>query len=451
MYARRLAALTSLIVAITAPSLRAADKIADRFVAKVISEQLDVGGNNRHLVILQAARELGMFDAALADTAAKVDESRADKQPTGSSSTAGSVAKADKPGIAELLAIALERGAISKSKQGTNVTLSTTPYLLLTAFGNNDTPENWESLAWARRISVASTFSSEAVTEGDFSTFLSGELKLALGGNRTGRDAALMLASADDIVVANLAGLRRCEPFLATPSGRVLETQALAFDASLQQNAAAGGSSAERLATAVDTTALNMDTATRSAFTVCVESILAAYKGIAADADLVKALTEKYLAKNKRNQFSTAVLFQRDPATSDYSTVKLIYARELTATKISLNGEISFNQRNQTKAGIDLDRIRGYSVESALNSGKMAGGRTDASIAVKWYDKKDNKGYILSGQALLNVHLSPTMKLPIALSYANRTLADANAKKGLQFEFGVAALLDKLLGSARGQ
>jgi len=41
-------------------------------------------------------------------------------------------------------------------------------------------------------------------------------------------------------------------------------------------------------------------------------------------------MTDLYLALNDRNKFSVSLRYQCDPAKSEYATLKLIYARDLS-------------------------------------------------------------------------------------------------------------------------
>ena len=48
----------------------------------------------------------------------------------------------DKPGISDLLNLAIERGAITRAVSDTTFTLQTTPYLFYTKFGGADDAEH---------------------------------------------------------------------------------------------------------------------------------------------------------------------------------------------------------------------------------------------------------------------------------------------------------------------
>jgi hypothetical protein len=64
-----------------------------------------------------------------------------------------------KVGIPQLLALAVENGAITNKVSGTTMTLSTSPYAFLTAFGAvSDTQANYNVSAWATHTGISATF-----------------------------------------------------------------------------------------------------------------------------------------------------------------------------------------------------------------------------------------------------------------------------------------------------
>jgi hypothetical protein len=88
---------------------------------------------------------------------------RTDKQ-TGSTATGpGSTTLSQKPGFAELLAFAVEHGAVEQTTNGTGATLSTSPYAL-TRLVQPDNAENFDRFGFWRRIGVSATLN--ASTEG---------------------------------------------------------------------------------------------------------------------------------------------------------------------------------------------------------------------------------------------------------------------------------------------
>jgi hypothetical protein len=89
---------------------------------------------------------------------AQVETKRTDKQLGASARSEGSTTLAEKPGIEDLLGLAIENGAIQKEVNGTTLTLSTSPYVL-SALHNGDTATNYfnhgDDLG---RVGISATF-----------------------------------------------------------------------------------------------------------------------------------------------------------------------------------------------------------------------------------------------------------------------------------------------------
>jgi len=89
---------------------------------------------------------------------AQQETARTDKQLGASARAQGSTTLAEKPGIQDLLGLAIEEGAIQKEVNGTTLTLSTSPYAL-TAIRNGDTASNYlkhgDDLG---RVGISATF-----------------------------------------------------------------------------------------------------------------------------------------------------------------------------------------------------------------------------------------------------------------------------------------------------
>ena len=89
---------------------------------------------------------------------AQLETKRTDKQLGASARAQGSTTLAEKPGIEDLLGLAIEDGAIQKEVNGTTLTLSTSPYVL-SALHNGDTAANYlnhgDDLG---RVGISATF-----------------------------------------------------------------------------------------------------------------------------------------------------------------------------------------------------------------------------------------------------------------------------------------------------
>jgi hypothetical protein len=86
---------------------------------------------------------------------------RTDKQVGSTASGPGSTTLSQKPGIAELLAFAIEHGAIEQSTNGTGVTLSTSPYAFVRLI-EPDNAENFDRFGFWRRIGASATLDTRA-------------------------------------------------------------------------------------------------------------------------------------------------------------------------------------------------------------------------------------------------------------------------------------------------
>ena len=87
-----------------------------------------------------------------------LETSRTDKQLGASASSNGSTSAVEKSGIPQWLAFAIEHGAIDKTVNGTNLTLTTSPYSAIKLFGERDTPGAYQRYGFWRRIGLSASF-----------------------------------------------------------------------------------------------------------------------------------------------------------------------------------------------------------------------------------------------------------------------------------------------------
>jgi hypothetical protein len=85
------------------------------------------------------------------------ETARTDKQIGSPSTSKGSTSAAEKPGWADILGFAVERGAIQQAVSGTTLTLSTTPYAFFVPT-ENDTAAAYAKYGNYRRVALAATF-----------------------------------------------------------------------------------------------------------------------------------------------------------------------------------------------------------------------------------------------------------------------------------------------------
>lgn len=83
---------------------------------------------------------------------------RTDKQIGSSGSSNGSTSATDKPGIPYLLALAIEHGAIAQNINGSTLTLSSSPYALVTAIQKKDTAETYRDYNGFTRFAISASY-----------------------------------------------------------------------------------------------------------------------------------------------------------------------------------------------------------------------------------------------------------------------------------------------------
>jgi hypothetical protein len=406
-----------------------------------ILDAVDTDGISDRALMLALAESRAMSESdTSADLRDAINRQRTDLQLSATSDSPHATSILEKPGIADLLSIALDRGAITKVANGTGLTLSTTPYAFSTGFGATDTPQRWVEAGWQRNLSLSATFSSTDVTASDFSSFTSGEVKYVITGNRSPRDPELLRSVRKDLGAAFLVA----DTALTRDCGGLLSSQPL-LDAQGEMNVwlrshtdATAAEVRAHLFEVVEDLAVNQDL-----LRICVDTILKGEKTIKASLNQVAKATKRYL-DDKRNQFSVAALFVRDGTLSDYYSAKLLYGHDFAPLTVNLNGETSWNRDSRSPAGTEIRELRSYSVELGLNSNTFANGRLDGSLSAKASrdDEEDSKDLVIS-EAKLNVHLTDRWRLPVTLSYANRETE--TVKYGWQVNVGLNALLDEVL------
>jgi hypothetical protein len=85
------------------------------------------------------------------------ETARTDKQIGSPANSKGSTSAAEKPGWADILGFAVERGAIQQAVSGTTLTLSTTPYAFFVPT-ENDTAAAYSKYGNYRRVALSATF-----------------------------------------------------------------------------------------------------------------------------------------------------------------------------------------------------------------------------------------------------------------------------------------------------
>lgn len=406
----------------------------DPEVKTIVQKVVRAGFSDQAIIaLLNAQRDTDRTAASRA-----INRIRTDLQTGASSDAPRSASVLEKPGIPDLLSLALDRGAITKSAAGTGLTLSTTPYAIETGFGAADTPQRFEHARLARSVSLSGTFSSTDVTKGDFSSFTSAELKYVALGNRSPRDRALMdrvrPAMAEAFLKGDVAFESACRGVLDHGSYKTV------FESLSREYAKLNGPTDKQVIDLANAQ-LGRITAPADVMQQCFAALPGVGRLSAAPLEALKKATAEYI-KNNPMQLSFAALYVRDPETSDYTTGKVLYAYSMTGLTANLNGSASWNRNQTSAAGTALRKLREYSVEGGANTPTLS--NVDYSTSVKWArDKAADAKSVIVGEAKAQVHIGDMFRLPISITYANRETE--KIKKGWQMNFGLGALLDDVM------
>jgi len=402
---------------------------------------------------------------SLAVAAAVEQNKPGTEQQTGAPSTsAGSTTLTEKTGLAELLNLAIERGAITRKDSGSSYTLQTTPYLIYSKFGAEDNNKTWQKYSWARRTGISATFDQNA---GDSSKtgsdFESGEIKYTVVASRDNqgqkeiwigtpsiRDPEVLgpieselkanIQAALNQLTLDVSEFERLHPevsaaadelrgWLAQPSAKLTAEGV-----------------ADELETLLKATRQNMKAAELADLRKAVASI---ETELTVRTSAIQAAVKhaQEIIDKPRPQLAFSYGYQRDATTSDYSVFKVILGYKNTPKlAYHLNAEWDINNKSASSTGAALERSRAYSVAADLTMGKFANDSCDFTAAAKWMHPMGER-YMAFAQAKLNLYLTRGVTIPIALTYANRT--EQSDHSSLRFNAGVAISGDSFLGIAR--
>lgn len=421
------------------------------------------------LIEAYLARKLGLTPVDI-QFVAVANSQRTDQQTTATSSSPQSLSNLEKTGIVDILALAIEKGKVTQTKNDQSATLSTTPYAIATFFGLPDNSQNWQTYAWERRLALSGTFAKDVTTSTNFSTYSTGEAKYVIYGSRSPRDAAVgnQIGGQLDVFVA--AALRQetaaCSQFISSPFGDgLIKNDGIAKQLGDWLETPEGLKSAADMA-AIDKKLASLipdpqaiDGKTRDLLQQCVSATSDLGQTLANDRKQVAQLIDAYLASNKVLQLSVSYIYTHDLTVSDYSAYKVLLSRDQSPRySLNLNGEIDVNRNDHARSapvgnpspdvapGAAIKRIRGYSVETGVSFGRFGNGRGDATLSMKWLQPNGiGERSSATGSGQINIHLNPMLTLPVALSYNSRTTT--TSKKGLQLTFGLSSLFDSFLSN----
>lgn len=382
---------------------------------------------------------------------------RTDQQHGASSSAEGGTTITDKPGISDLLSLAVERGAIMRTTSETTVSLQTTPYLFYTNFGALDNATNWDRLTVLRHLGLTANFSaSKDSTAGGVGNFESAEAKYVALGGRSARDRAFrahVRAKVRSELSRELRALADTTGRLARWISALPKDALLAFDQAVieftnWQEAAPKpiepSDIYRKLAELLGPIQPILTPTETGALGEVVASVVEEESTRLGLAKAIASEAKTWVAAGP--ELSVVYGFNRDASASDFSRIKLIFGYDSgERMSVNLNAEVCLNHAPQTEAV--GGRVRAYSGEAGLTLGRFASNTVDLTMAAKVLHARATGQTTTALQAKANLYLSPAVTVPLALTYANHT--DDSPRSRLRLNVGLAINADALLGIAK--
>lgn len=373
---------------------------------------------------------------------------RTDQQVGASNSSAGATIT-EKTGISDLLTLAVEHGAITRSSSASAVTLQTTPYLFFTGFGGADSPENWSRLTFLRHLGLTATFSTDTPnTATGLGNFEQAEAKYIVLGNRSNRDSALTrkIQAELDTVLAPLLSATACtqKVLSAYPAeyvkARTLLRAGLESQAGLTENALI-----QVLEAATTDLRARVALTDVAQFRACAGIIAHEVAVSAAVANALEIESKAWEAAKPPLQLAVSYAYVRDVTVVDYSRCKVLLGYVKPGVlSANLNVDVTLNNSLVSGTGASLERVRNYALEASLTLGRFANNAVDLGFALQYQRDRmislDKKYW----QVATNLYLVKGVTIPLSVTYTNH--ADDTGTSQTRFSIGLALNADAFLG-----
>ncbi len=412
-------------------------------------------------------------------TKSSVEVSRTDKRSGASGKSDATTTLVEKAGIPRLISLALERGAAEGNFDGTNLSLTTTPYSLITLF-IDDSQSNYEKLSMLSRIGLSATF---AVDNDDFSETRTNRdnlnefsIVLLVEGDRSTRSKAFNALW--DVHVNKLLEKRI----------KVLTTaQSKAFDGAIEFMAVMDGIQDVIHEKAKELLEINRSLARNEQIRLLSEEVLNVIRvhifeplvsgelvfpdsqkatirnGIVkafvkADTLLVKAQFEaaKLIAELRSQRVMSLVYTQqRELSRPSLSEIKLLINQPIAGNELYANAFVTLNHNTDEEQGKKTIHDYGGSISwerklTNLLTGDL--GKADVvpitlSLDARLSHIRDANFERFTAQLRLTIPLSNGFVVPSSFRYDSRGLDGGNSE--FQISFGLALDIDKLIAFAQ--
>jgi hypothetical protein len=415
---------------------------------------------------------------------------RTDKQNGASTRAGGSTTLAEKPGFSDLLAFAVEHGAIQKEVSATSLTLSTSPYAIIAAT-QGDTSDIYRKNDFFNRVGVSANFNlanqDNVLANASRKQLNEWSVKVRLNRDRTARGAdfqkfwdrdilpkiaqrAIVLTTAFTAAFNNQKDLKALhenvfQKFVG-PTGFVVSNLASTASASeADQVAALKKEILCRLRSEVYKPV-------KAGTTVKVDSEFIALL----NNSIVEFAKAQKLAEEGRQDMKDEIKRLNDKPTSSisysnlrpasgsyYSVFKGMYLQKtFSPMKLLANAELAFYHKPDAK--MNQQRIRdiifalsfeGSAGRSPFVNTELDESQISYSFTGSYQRMMENrhvankKADIASAQFKLEIPVSTGFKLPLSITYANSS--EEKNKGHFRFNFGFGLDTDKLAALLRAR
>jgi hypothetical protein len=430
------------------------------------------------------------------------ETARTDKQIGAGAGSQGTTTLVEKAGFAQILGLAIERGAILQSVNGSSLTLSTSPYLVIAA-AEGDTAATYQNYSLFNRIGVSGTFAISdqsnvlaSVRSMDLSEW---SARFRLSGDRSTRSKefqkfweenikgvvqarANIITDAQTIILNDPALSRLLDRFTLPATHSRNAADPLAAELSLRDKIASYLANHQTatpdvkindikamilchlrtfLYAPVKAGTLTISDATRTKIRDQLLPALAASQLAVLEA---KKLLEEHLKNFERKALVTfAYTNSRPVMLSQYSALKVLFERGFANAKVVGNFSITLyhdpdSLKNQDKVrdfggAVSLEGKLKNPFSRALGSDSADLSKMTFSFSGRFQRMKENEGMpgkradIAVGQLKLEIPISAGVSVPVSLTFANATeLIDEKVVRG---NFGITFDADKLFALTR--
>ena len=411
--------------------------------------------------------------------AAAVETRREDKQIGAAAGAGGSTSLTEKTGIAKLLGLAIENGAVTQDVSGTTMTLSTSPYAVA-AWIDGDTSSTYARYGAYSRLGISASFnvsdSSDPLQSATRQQLSQWEAKFRLLGDQSPRSSAAkaifdakVLPELQKVAAAQTEG----ESTLFMTASRNSKLQTFENDAKAA------------LASLFSTASLNTEADKASFVDQAANAILDALQTDIADQSDSLALSEdeKQRLKQAAQKFASAVdsyfqsstdfdaalkslqeqqnatlsyLYKVQSALSDYSMVTFLYAKKPgDFATITLNISGSFYHRPDPTKNQETFRnfIAALELRQDLGRSPFAAHQLDKSTITLSFSGRyermpenahqpGQKADLGFANVKLDIPIAAGVSLPLSVTYGNSS--EVKAESFVRGNFGLSFDLDKL-------